>query len=142
MHTRKIEPVIEQNGETTSLIIKFTENGVSLKYNFDEKDEYDHTTIQSGIEDVEAVISSIKENITLKRCCDRFFDSVSYVAKDIQRRSGRLIITVGDPWDSEITIEILADEIMDDLVHLCDVLRELGTKLSSECSSTHVLDSC
>ena len=126
MGERKIEAIIQGEYDRLYLLLRFPHKDVCLKYTFAEQDL---DSIKTTLRDIEAVTSSVRENAPITRLCEELFDCVTYVPKDIQRRSGRLIIKLGDLWKYEITIELLADDIEDDLVHLCETLRTLASKM-------------
>lgn len=128
---RKIEPIVEQDGEKLYLVIKFPDKNVSLRYRCDDDDDYDLSVIERTACVIEKLMESVRENIGDSRMCERIFDRLTYVPKDIQHRSGRMVIDLGDPWEHLITIEFLADDIQEDLQHLCDTLRTLVSRVKN-----------
>jgi hypothetical protein len=127
---------IQQDETHLTLLIQFLHIGVTLSYMFSIDDEDDRCTVIDARNDLKFVRMAVQDNRYVHSTCERLFDKLTYIPKDEHHRSGKFIILCGNVWEHQVCIELLADELVDDLIQLGSVLdtmieKQFLTKSSS-----------
>jgi hypothetical protein len=113
---------VVKDGNIIQLILTFPSKKVTMKFDVDMEDPHILNRLKSTKDRFEVLIENVKANVAFECTFELFFETISYKPKDILHRSGKLWIDVGNPYAHLVTLELLADNVVDDLMKVQDAL--------------------